>query len=145
MKISNDDTLKFQPFYISATENWIKIFSQCLYPFIRNHSSYDKYAPYLWQTIWTNDFTKPTFDTTIEGKHYLLAKDDTTLGLIPVKCDFHYKYKLDSLPNLVIVVPGNPTPIPVKGTKVVFESYATIKEPNYKFERLPDSVAMNSE
>lgn len=130
------------PFFIAQTNKWIKIFSHSFSPFVASEVL-EEYTPHFWQTLWTTDYSKNTFDTVTSGFYPLLTittKDSMTLiGDTFVKCQYRFEYKYESLGEAFFNLPFINKPVYVVGTKITFNTIVKLTDDaKYKFLRLDE-------
>ncbi len=125
---------KTYPFGILLANKFVKIYSYCLYPFV-GPNVWEEFAPHIWQTLWTRNFSKSTFDTTLLGVVDILLLKDSIFSLIFKKAWYKYHYKLEDLGEAIINLSYSTKPYQAYGNKITFYSSATIIDTGFKFPR----------
>lgn len=135
-----DDSTKEVKFgFLAMTDKWIKLFSNVYAPFLYSQVL-DEYAPLFWQTIWTRDYTKSSFDTVTQGKCIFLHGNDTIFGFAFADCEYHFKYKFEDIGEGVwcpMLSCGDEQFVKTRGTKISFVTIAKLTDKKKtKFQRI---------
>ncbi|QLH54859.1 MAG: hypothetical protein CH6_4255 [Candidatus Kapaibacterium sp.] len=134
-ELENLETQERYPFYMIQSNKFVKIYSYSLYPFVKP-AVWEEFAPHIWQTLWTRDFSKSTFDTTVLGAYPLPFVKDSLFGIHFSKVWYNFHYKIEDIGDATFNLKLFPKPVQVYGTKVTFYSTATLIDTGLKFPRL---------
>lgn len=122
-------------FFLTKTKNSIKLFTFNYFPLVRSNI-FEEYSPRFWHTLWTSDFSKPTFDTMTYGEYPLLIPlYDSLPSLVFVKCLYRFEYKIENLGETLVSVPYYNTILKAYGTKITFNTIVKLTDNNYRFTK----------
>lgn len=136
-ELYDDSAKKVESGFIAMTDKWIKLLSSTYAPFLHSYVP-EEYAPLVWQTFWTQDYTKSSFDTVTKGKCNFWVEKDSLIGIEFADCEYHFKYKFEDLGEGAWQVSGGGgTPVKTRGTKISFVTIAKLTDKEKtKFNRL---------
>lgn len=134
VELQDQETRKTIPFYLLMTNKFVKMYTYCYYPVV-NTEVWDQYAPTFWHTLWTRDFSKSTFDTTVPGIVPVLIEADSLIGMGFAKAMYNFHYQIEDLGEAIFNLRYRIDPIQAYGTRIRFYSSATIIDDSVKFPR----------